>query len=64
MEELVQGLAFVDVVLDGQDAIAKHVCRCPTHDITCYNIIYSGIYMYVYIYMLQVNYMYILCMCI
>ena len=35
MEELVQGLEFVVVAMDGQDTIAKHVCQCPIHDITC-----------------------------
>ena len=31
MEEFAQGPAFVVAILDGQDTIAQHVCKCPTH---------------------------------
>ena len=31
MEEFAQGPVFVVAILDGQDTIAQHVCKCSTH---------------------------------
>ena len=49
MEELAQGLIFVVAAMDGKDSIAKHVCKCPTHDIihTYITATYNILFMYI-----------------